>query len=213
MGRQLKFGEIMKILAFGAHPDDIEVGMGGTIAKHSRKKHELLCVIATIPDDIESRKEESEKSAKILNAKLSILGLDPDEMLFNRKLVRIFDGIIKDFAPDVVYTHWEHDSHQDHAAISNASITATRKNNCSVYMYEQTIPGGIVPYGFKPQVFIDISDVIDTKIKSVLAHKSQVKKNGNWWEYGIRGRAMYRGYQINVKYAEAFEVVKEIKKI
>jgi LmbE family N-acetylglucosaminyl deacetylase len=80
-------------------------------------------------------------------------------------------------------------------------------------MYEQTIPGGVVPYAFQPQLFIDITDTIDSKIKSVLAHESQVISNGEWWEYGIKGRAMYRGYQIHKKYAEAFEVVKDIKMI
>lgn len=80
-------------------------------------------------------------------------------------------------------------------------------------MYEQTIPGGIVPYGFRMQSLIDISDVIDLKLNSILAHKSQVDSNGDWWLYGIEGRAMYRGYQINVKFAEAFEVIKEVKSI
>ena len=80
-------------------------------------------------------------------------------------------------------------------------------------MYEQTIPGGIAPYGFRTQSFVNISDVVDTKINSVMAHKSQLKMNNEWWLYGIKGRAMYRGYQISVKYAEAFEVVKEIREI
>lgn len=80
-------------------------------------------------------------------------------------------------------------------------------------MYEQTIPGGIVPYGFREQSFVDITEVIDVKMNSIMAHKSQAKINGEWWLYGIRGRAMSRGYQINVKYAEAFEVVKELKEI
>jgi hypothetical protein len=55
--------------------------------------------------------------------------------------------------------------------------------------------------------------MIETKVSSVVAHKSQVKLNDEWWLYGIKGRAMYRGYQINVKFAEAFEVVKEVEKI
>jgi hypothetical protein len=66
--------------------------------------------------------------------------------------------------------------------------------------------GAGVPYNKTPEV-------IDTKINSILTHKSQVVIKGEWWLYGIKGRAMYRGYQINVKYAEAFEVVKEIKRI
>ena len=80
-------------------------------------------------------------------------------------------------------------------------------------MYEQIIPGGIVPYSFRAQSFVDISEVIDTKIDAIMAHESQVAKNGEWWLFAVKGRAMYRGYQINVRYAEAFEVVKEIRRI
>jgi LmbE family N-acetylglucosaminyl deacetylase len=78
-------------------------------------------------------------------------------------------------------------------------------------MYEQTIPGGIVPGGFKAQSFVDISDFIDQKIASIQAHQSQHELNGELWLQGVKGRAMYRGYQMNVAYAEAFEVIKEIE--
>ena len=203
----------MKVLALGAHPDDVEVGMGGTIAKYAEKGHEVLLVIATIPNNKTTREKEAKASAKVLGAQLLLLNLEPEEITFSRKLVCTIDHIIKDFLPDVVYTHWNHDSHQDHVAIANATIASTRKNNSSLYMYEQTIPGGIVPYGFKPQVFVDITDVIEKKIESIRMHKSQLKVNGDWWIYGARGRAGYRGYQINVKYAEAFEVVRHLEKI
>ena len=203
----------MGVLAFGAHPDDIEVGMGGTIGRYSKNKYDVIMVIAAIPNKREVRWKEAENGAKKLGAELLILDINPDRMIFSRELVRRFDEVIREQSPDIVYTHWNHDSHQDHIAVANAVIAATRKNNCSLYMYEQTIPGGIVPYGFRTQSFVDISEVIDTKIDSIMAHESQVGMNGEWWLYGVKGRAMYRGYQINVKYAEAFEVVKEIKKI
>lgn len=201
----------MKIVAIGAHPDDIEIGVGGVLAKYSRKGHEVHSIIVTIPYSKEIRWKETENAAKILGVELRILDLDPNEIVFSRKLVKEFDTIINEMTPDLIFTHWNHDSHQDHVAVSNAAIAATRKNNCSVYMYEQTIPGGIVPYGFKAQMFVDISDVIELKVKSTLAHRSQVERNGEeQWVEGVKGRAMYRGYQINVKYAEAFEVLKEI---
>ncbi|RLG29005.1 hypothetical protein DRN97_12575 [Methanosarcinales archaeon] len=203
----------MRVLAFGAHPDDIEVGMGGTIARYSKNKHDVIMVIATIPNKKNIRQKEAENAAEILGAELLILDIDPNRMIFSRELVRRLDEVIQEYSPDIVYTHWNHDSHQDHVAVANAVIAATRKNNCSLYMYEQTIPGGIVPYGFRTQSFVDISEVIDTKIDAIMAHESQVAMNGEWWLYGVKGRAMYRGYQINVRYAEAFEVVKEVKKI
>jgi LmbE family N-acetylglucosaminyl deacetylase len=203
----------MDIVVFGAHPDDMEIGMGGTIAKYTQAGHNVYMVLVGIPNNKEQRLSEAEKASKILGADLLLLDMDPDDLVFSRKIVREFDTIIKEYSPDVVYTHWNHDSHQDHVVVTDGVIAATRKNSCSLYMYEQTIPGGIVPYGFRMQSLVDISDVIDVKINSILAHESQVNSNGDWWLYGIKGRAMYRGYQINVKFAEAFEVIKEIKYI
>jgi len=202
----------MNILAFGAHPDDIETLMGGTIAKYSQNKHDVLMVIVTLTDQ-EIRIKESENAAKILGSKIKILNLDPYKLLFDRHLVQTFDKIIQDFLPDVVYTPWIHDSHQHHIVVSAASIAATRKNTCSLYMYEQAIPGGITPYGFKPQAFVDISDTIKKKIKAVSQHQSQIKNFGEQWIYGIEARAKYWGFQIGKEYAETFEIIKYIKKI
>src|SRR5262249_52502586 len=86
-----------------------------------------------------------------------------------------------------------------------------RRTRCSPLMYEQTTPGGVVPGGFKAQSFVDVSAQMDRKRESILVHRTQIAVNGgDWWLEGVRGRAMYRGYQMNVRYAEAFEVVKEI---
>jgi LmbE family N-acetylglucosaminyl deacetylase len=139
--------------------------------------------------------------------------MEADDITFSRKLVGIIDKLVSDFSPDVVYTHWNHDSHQDHVAISNATFAATRKNNCSLYMYEQQVPGGVVPYGFTAQMFVDISDFIDIKIESCLAHNSQLNENNNEYIEILKGRAKYRGFQCNKLYAEAFEVVRDVKEI
>lgn len=203
----------MNIIVFSPHPDDAEVLMGGTIAKYTQKGHNVLIVLVTIPNQKERRREESEKAAVILGASLSVLDLNPYELMFNRILVEMFDKIINDFQPDIIYTSWIHDSHQDHITVSRATIAAARKNDCSLYMYEQALPSGLTPHAFRVQSFIDISDTIETKIRSVEAYQSQVQKYGERWIQGIVARATYIGCQINTKYAEAFEVVREIRKI
>lgn len=201
----------MRVVAFGAHPDDIETGMGGTIARFSKEGHEVLIVITTIPDDFEVRKKESIAAAKAMGAKITFLDIDPYKLKFGRELVEKYDKILKEFNPDEIYCPWNHDSHQDHRAVAESVIATTRKNNASVFMFEQTIPGGITPYGFRAQKYIDISDTFDKKIKSLDAHKSQIDRNNiKWLTYGLKGRAMFRGYQVGVNYAEAFEVVKEV---
>ena len=201
----------MKVVVFGAHPDDMEIGMGGTIAKHVHLGDAVLMAVVAVPSQQDRRRKEAEHGAEILGAQLLSLDIPAEELEYNRTLIRRVDAILEDFAPDLIYTHWDQDSHQDHNTISRAVISAARKNRSSLLMYEQTIPGGIVPGGFKAQSFVDISDFIEAKVRSIMAHQSQHEANGDGWLQGVRGRAMYRGYQINVAYAEAFEVVKEIE--
>lgn len=201
----------MKVLVFGAHPDDLEIGMGGTIAKHVDAGDDLIMIVGTVPSQQQRRKEEARRGAEILGGELRFLEIESDEFEYNRRLVGQIDALLKEIDPELIYTHWDQDSHQDHNNLSRGVISATRKNRCSLLMYEQTIPGGIVPGGFKAQSFVDVSDYIDRKIESIRAHESQHEVNGDLWLQGVRGRASYRGFQINVAYAEAFEVIKEIE--
>lgn len=201
----------MKILVFGAHPDDVEVGMGGTIAKYVHDGHSVKIITCVIPSDRDLRLKEADDAARILGATHQTLDIPSEDMQFDRKIICIFDKLISDFSPQIVFTHWIHDSHNDHHVVANATIAATRKNTCDVYMYEQTIPGGITPFSFRPQKFIDISAFIDHKIKSIEAHASQKKLHGEWWLYGVKGRAQYRGFQIRKHFAEAFEIIKQIE--
>ena len=203
----------MKILVLGAHPDDMEIGVGGTIARYASMGHSVTMAVVSIPNDTEQRIREAEQAAQILGADLQVLKVDPCRIRHDRDLVGIFDRVYQQLEPDVVYTHWLEDSHQDHIAVAHAAVSASRKNRCSVYMYEQTIPGGIGFEGFHAQKYVDITPSIETKVKSILAHVSQVSKNGDWWLRGVEGRAMFRGYQIGVKFAESFQVVKEIFEI
>ena len=201
----------MNVLVFGAHPDDMEIGMGGTIAKHASLGDTVRMVVTTVPSQVERRQAEARRGAEILGAEFMCLDIPAEEMEYNRNLVGRVDALLAECNPDLIYTHWDKDSHQDHNTISRSVISAARKNRASLLMYEQTIPGGIVPEGFRDQSFVDISEFIEAKIQSIMAHESQLVANGDWWLQGVKGRAMYRGYQINVQYAEAFEIIKEIE--
>jgi len=199
----------MNILIFGAHPDDIEIGLGGTVAKHVDSGSNVLGVVVTVPYSEKERKNEALMAANILGCELRFLDISPNDMVFGRMMVNELDKAIDEFKPDIVYTHWEHDSHQDHVAVAKSTIAATRKNNCSVFMYEQTIPGGLVGKGFKPQLVVDITSTIDRKLESTGMHITPIK-NMDELLNGLKGRASYRGYQVSAEYAEAFEVVKLI---
>tara|TARA_B100000989_G_C19478972_1_gene444246 strand:+ start:399 stop:1013 length:615 start_codon:yes stop_codon:yes gene_type:complete len=202
----------MNYLAFGAHPDDLEIGMGGTLAKlAANKKNNVTGVIATLSSQESERKQEQINAAQILGIEIELLEIDFHKLFSSRFMVKTIDNLIEKYKPDVIFTHWNHDSHQDHNVLTDGVIAATRKNKCSVFMYEQTLPGGVVTESFRAQAYVDITGFIEKKIDSVDAHKTQISKNNKWWLNGIKGRAMYRGNQIGIEYAEAFEVIKLIK--
>ncbi len=202
----------LNILCVGAHPDDLEIGMGGAIARQSAAGHKVLMAVAVVPNEIKRRRAEVERAAKILGARSTVLDLNLDHKVLTREIVGIFDGLIADVKPDAIYTHWDHDSHQDHRLVSEAIFSATRKNHCDVFMFEQILPGGITPYAFHAQKLVDVSKFISAKVAALKAHRTQMERYKFDWVGAVKGRACQWGYMIRVKYAEAFEVVKIIEK-
>jgi LmbE family N-acetylglucosaminyl deacetylase len=202
-------GQRKAVVVFGAHPDDVEIGMAGTISRLAAAGNIVYVCIASIPDERERRMLETREAARIMGVKeVFFMMLKPQDLGYNRKTIGAIDSIVSRLEPHSIFTHWVEDSHQDHVNLTRCVIAATRKNNFNVYMYEQTIPGGITPAAFRAQYLIDVSDFVVQKMESIRAHASQIERNGDWWMEGIRGRAMYRGYQMHAKYAEAFEVIK-----
>ena len=214
----------LNILALSPHADDVEIAMGGTIAKYVDEGHNVTIVTAILPkenkdgkiDDFMSKNriKEQQNSAKILGAKVDILDLDPYDFSFNRKYIKIFDKKINEYKPDVIFSCWEHDTHQDHKNLSDILFAVSRKNNISINMYEVMLPGGLNTYSFNPQYFVNISKFIDVKTKAIKSYKSVFEKKKN--TYGryfdaIIGRAKFRGEVIGSVYAEAFVVVKKIE--
>lgn len=209
----------MKILVFGAHADDAEIGMGATIARYVTEGHEVKIVCAIIPHETVNGQIEVEKklirekaaikSAQILGAELEILDINPYEFEVNRKYTKIFDSIVREYNPDQVFVSWCYDSHQDHKAIANMVFSSARKNNFSLYMYESMMPGGLVPQPFNTHLYIDVSGYYDKKIECLKEYYS-IRLFDQVGE-GVVGRARFRGTQIGVKYAECFEIVKEIR--
>ena len=185
-------------------------------AKLSAMGYEVQPIIATLPnfvksDTKEGRKTESMLSAKVMGCKPPVfLDLSPDEMIFGRKFISLIDSLVTKYKPDSVFTQWYGDSHQDHQILTKSVISACRDQD-NLFMYETTIPGGITENSFRPQLFVDISETLDTKKNALECFESQFVRCGEIWIPAIIGRCSYRGYQINSKYAEAFEVVKVTK--
>ena len=207
-----------KILVFSPHADDVEIAMGGTIAKLS-KHNDITLVTCILPTEdragnhdqqmIDNRGIEQAKSAGILGAQLHLIDIDAYNFTYNREYVKLFDQLIVSHEPDVVFSCWEHDTHQDHQTLAKILYSALRKNNISYYMYESTnLGGGVGSNQFAPQVFIDISgEPLQKKIEALKQYKTYI---GNVTE-SIIARSKYRGGIIGVDHAESFQVIKQLQ--
>src|SRR3989304_4780293 len=127
----LKKRKCIKILAVGAHPDDIELGAAGTIARHVREGDEVHFLILTCGEksgDRETRKKEALESAKVLNVPLVSFAEIPDTMIKEGlETILKIEEVIKKFRPDRVYSHGTKDTHQDHRNAALATFSAARE--------------------------------------------------------------------------------------
>ncbi|HLP86291.1 MAG TPA: PIG-L deacetylase family protein [Candidatus Paceibacterota bacterium] len=208
----------MRILAIGAHLDDIELACGGTLAKAIKNGHTVKMLImtdsaytnfdGTVMRTREEALSEGMAAAKSLGVSdVEILNFPIKNVPYNGSSVEAIDKIITEFNPDYVFTHWIHDTHQDHVNTALSSISAAR-NKGNIFMHEPFPPSGRSYSAFRPQAYFDITDSIEDKINSLKEHKSQHAKYGDDWTDAIKGRARVRGFESGYKYAEVFEIVR-----
>ncbi len=208
----------MKILAIGAHLDDIELACGGVLAKAIKAGHTVKMVVMTdsaysnFDGKVLRTEEEALREGKAAIAKLGVTDLVilkfPNKNIpYNGSTVEALDKIMSDFRPDYIFTHWVFDTHQDHKNTAQSTISAARYMY-NIFMYEPIPPSGRSYAPFRAQAYFDISDSIDQKLDSLREHKSQHAKYGEQWIEAIEGRAKLRGFENGCKYAEAFEPVR-----
>ncbi|MBU1964401.1 MAG: PIG-L family deacetylase, partial [Proteobacteria bacterium] len=152
----------MKILAIGAHPDDIEAGCSGTLAKYAQNGHDIYLLVMTeghMGGEGAIRKKEQTKSAKILKPRELIWGAYKDTLLspHMNQMVHDIEAVLKKIAPDFIFVHHEDDTHQDHQALAKATISATRYVR-NVLFYE-----GPTTQNFSPTIYVDIKETLDKK--------------------------------------------------
>jgi LmbE family N-acetylglucosaminyl deacetylase len=198
----------VKILAIGAHPDDIEVGCAGNLLKYAKAgcRHDTYLLVMTNGargGEEAVRREEQERSAAILGAKDLIWGGYDDTDLSPRmnRMVSDIETLIRKICPDCILVNFGNDTHQDHRTLCKATVSATRyiKN---VLFYE--VPTTV---NFSPLVFVDIKDTLNEKIDALLAHQSQVMKTnieGLTIVDVAKSTAVFRGIQGRVQCAEGF---------
>ena len=199
----------MNILAIGAHPDDIEYGCGGMLAKYAKKGHEVYLFVASDGargGDAEVRRREQEDSARVLGVRDVFWGgyLDT-EVPLSRELIVQLEAVIRKIGPRMIFVNSPDDTHQDHRHLAQGAMSATRYvPNFLFYEVPSTV-------NFAPNCYTDVADVLDAKLACLEAHRSQVGKT-NIEDLTIlelaRSTANFRGIQARVKYAEAFQSVR-----
>jgi len=209
----------MNILAIGAHFDDIELGCGGTLAKHVARGDNVYAYIATVsgfsnPNNQAVRSNdvalaEGKKAMEILGVKVvcgqfKTLEIEFDEAL-NAEIVRI----VEDKHIDMVYTHWIGDIHHDHQAVAKASLHGCR-HVPRMLMYRSNWYHSNLD--FKGNFYVDITSSWNLKENAILAHVSEMERTGKKWASFFKNEAENAGQRIGVELAEVFEVVKWLER-
>lgn len=206
-------------MVVGAHLDDIELACGGTLAKACANGHNVKVLIMSksgytnkegqMQRSDEVAVKEGIKALQTLGIQdIEILDFETKDIPFRSDVVNAIDVVMSGFDPDVIFTHHPFDTHQAHEGVSKATIAAARRKN-TVLFFEPIAPSGRSYVAFKPQLYVDIDEFVETKIKSLKCHESEYNKfGGEDWIKGVESRCGFRGYEIGKKYAEAFEVLR-----
>ncbi len=195
----------MNILAIGAHPDDIEIGCSGTLMKYRRNGAEIYLFITSDGSsggDASIRRDEQMRSADIIGVKDVFWGGYKDTRIeLNKELIDKIEGCMANIKPNFIFVSNPEDTHQDHRNLTNAVLSATRYTK-NVLFYE--VPTSV---NFNPNVFVDISDMFEDKIRCLEAHSSQVTRThieGLSILDIAKASAQFRGTQGRVRFAEGF---------
>jgi LmbE family N-acetylglucosaminyl deacetylase len=207
MNRIFDEGKPGRVIAFGAHPDDLEVGAGGLLARLANEGAEVTLAVISVPNKVPERLAEAQEGARILGAKLFVLYTERPSRVEDipmHELVGRFDTLVADLRPDLVITHSHHDLHWDHGLVNRATVSSLRRTPCDLLAFLSSPEMNAQTRGFG-QCFADISSSIDTKIDAISAHKSQLPKLD---VESSRDLARAMGRISGFAYAEAYEVLR-----
>ncbi|MBP1750500.1 MAG: hypothetical protein H6Q52_3039 [Deltaproteobacteria bacterium] len=215
----------LKIIAIGAHLDDIEIACGGTLAKALAAGHIVRMIVLSdsaytnydgdvIRTEEEAIKEGKEAALLLGVDDLEIHNFPSKDIPSDSVVVEFLNSRLDEFNPDLILTHWTFDTHRSHRNTALSTIAAGRYHT-SILMYEPFPPGGRSWVAFRPQYYVDITAHIEKKLQSLRAHKSQYIHYGEeYWIEAVKARALFRGFDLikregnGTKYAESYEVLR-----
>jgi N-acetylglucosamine malate deacetylase 1 len=218
----------MNILAFGAHPDDIEIFCGGTLLKYYQAGHQIFVALTTsgnIGSNVHNSREEIAavreaeqlEAAALYGAQVRFLRFDDEGLQDTPETRRAVINALRWANPDVVFTNCPWDGSTDHA------MTAKIISEVILSLPGKLVPADVPPISkapsvfhwdtgagirFSPEVYVDISDVMEKKIEAITRHKSQYAWMDTFQIHGFIEHAeimsRFRGLQAGCKFAEGF---------
>ena len=200
------------VLAVGAHPDDIELGCAGTLARHKKNGDKVFLLVLTKGEasgDIRLREKECRKAAKMLGVDRLFFGdLEDTKVNDGRSTIDVIEKVVDEVKPNIIYAPSCKDTHQDHRNAGHSTLSAGRR--CKMILQYE---GASTQRDFVPELFVDIKDTFDLKKRVISLFGTQLRgHNGQYARAAnaLTGLASFRGYQAGLSVAEAFEVGKFI---
>lgn len=196
-----------RVLAVGAHPDAVEIGVGGTLLRHGFMGDEVavLALSHGADGDVgQERAAQAARAAELLGAELYLYDLEPERIAETEPTVGLIEGVVAEFAPTMVYTHSANDQRKDHRNTHQATLSATRRVR-AVYCYE----GPSATVDFRPGRFVTVDPFIEAKIEAIGAFGTQITARRYVDPEMVRATGRYWGRFGDSRYCEPFEVVRE----
>lgn len=219
----------MNVLAIGCHPDDLEIGCGGTLAKYAKLGHKVItCHVANgnkghaviMPEELRKiRTKEAEEAGKLIGA-VEVINIDVGDLevdSYNQDIVKKIIDVMRHAQPDVIITHSPDDYMKDHLEVNKLVFDASFSASVNHMFTEKPGTAPVVPIyfmdtlagvNFLPTEYVDVTDTIDLKINAVDCHQSQIKwmKEHDKIDFldFVRTCSKFRGLQCGVDFAEGF---------
>lgn len=196
-----------RVLAIGAHPDDVEIGCAGALLDHRRRGDHVTVLTLSRGDvggDVGARMEEAGAAAGLIGARLLLADLPDTRVDPGIETIRLVESVVAEVSPTVVYVHSSHDNHQDHRAVHTATMSATR-GVPQVFAYQSPSATN----DFSPNRFVPIDAVLVRKVQVLASFSSQSQRSYLEPELVVAGaRYWARHLAPLARYAEPFEVIR-----
>ena len=195
----------MKVIVAGGHPGDPEYGCGGTIARLTSLRHEVVLLYlnngAWPPASASTRIAEAKKACDLLRARPAYAGQVNGDAVVDKQHYEAYLKIIEAENPDVVLTQWPIDNHRDHRAITMLTYDTWRQSKMHFSLYYYEVSDGEDTLQFSPTHYVDISTTEPVKRAACYAHASQTPDR----YYALQDQvALFRGVEGGYTRAEAF---------